>query len=120
MTNPDTPDADAGPAPTAKRQGDDVDAGALLAALRQANQRALGPSHDAAGLARHGAEGCARVRRLERGLVLSECLRAFMERRTESRGTHYRADYPIEDAAWRRKQAAGLGADGGLVFEDLA
>ncbi|MFZ5870040.1 MAG: L-aspartate oxidase [Actinomycetota bacterium] len=36
-------------------------------------------------------------------------------RRTESRGGHYREDFPEPDDAWRVRQVAGLGPDGELT-----
>jgi succinate dehydrogenase/fumarate reductase flavoprotein subunit len=36
--------------------------------------------------------------------MLSDCLRQAMLRRTESRGTHARSDFPQTSDAWLKKQ----------------
>lgn len=41
-------------------------------------------------------------------------------RRQESRGGHFRTDFPVTDDAWRRRQELSLDADGTLSVEDVA
>ncbi len=59
------------------------------------------------------------VLRLKRVIRLSEAMRQAMLRRTESRGTHARSDYPQMASAWLRKQAVHLSTAGELVLSDI-
>ncbi len=54
----------------------------------------------------------------KRALVLTEIMRKFMVRRTESRGVHNRADYPESSDRWLKKQVMNMNEDGGLDLED--
>lgn len=117
--------AQAPPLPPDRQAGQVMDPQEALQSLRRLNQKALGPIRDAVGLAdaalRHAAlddvacsagwEGFAamqEVLRLRRGIRLSSGLRAAMERRTETRGTHARADHPQSRPEWLRKQVVTL------------
>nr|BAD91550.1 2-chloroacrylate-inducible protein CAA67 [Burkholderia sp. WS] len=103
--------------------------------LRRANQLALGPIRDAVRLQRVGelfAELLDEVRsfgwngykemqeilRVERAIKLSDAMRQAMLRRTETRGVHYRADFPSSSDAWLKKQVFAL-RDGALHFKDV-
>ncbi len=49
--------------------------------------------------------------------LMAEMALAFARRRTESRGAHIRADFPVEDRAWAYSQVAYLKNDE-VVFEE--
>jgi aspartate oxidase len=104
--------------------------------LRRANQLALGPLRDAARLQRVGEEFAElldevrsygwssykemqEILRVERAIKLSDGMRLAMLRRTESRGVHYRADFPNESDAWLKKQVFDL-RNGAFNFKDVA
>jgi succinate dehydrogenase/fumarate reductase flavoprotein subunit len=89
--------------------------------LRHTNQMALGPIRDRSRLEEAGTRLVAlrdevrgfgwngygemqEVLRVQRGIMLSDCLRQAMLRRTESRGTHARSDFPQTSDAWLKKQ----------------
>ena len=57
------------------------------------------------------------VLRVERGIMLSDCLRQAMLRRTESRGTHVRSDFQQTSDAWLKKQVVRV-VDGMPHFAD--
>jgi succinate dehydrogenase/fumarate reductase flavoprotein subunit len=57
------------------------------------------------------------VLRVQRGIMLSDCLRQAMLRRTESRGTHVRSDFPQTSDAWLKKQVVRV-VDGMARFAD--
>jgi succinate dehydrogenase / fumarate reductase, flavoprotein subunit len=104
--------------------------------LRHSNQFALGPIREGARLQSAGGRlaelrdevrsfgwnGYAEMQevlRLERTILLSECMREAMLRRTESRGAHTRSDFPNSSDAWLKKQVVAL-QDGELRFEEIA
>jgi fumarate reductase (CoM/CoB) subunit A len=59
------------------------------------------------------------VRDLRDGLLVARAILACARRRTESRGTHYRADHPRTiDPEWVRLQTVALDDDGALVLGD--
>jgi aspartate oxidase len=124
------------PPPPARREGRQFEPSAAMATLRGLNQMALGPLRSAAGLdelgRNLGALGSAaeafgwrnpreyaQLMTYRRAILLSQCMRASMLRRTESRGVHARSDHARSDDAWIRKQAVRLGDDGELAFEDV-
>jgi aspartate oxidase len=93
--------------------------------LRRSNQMALGPIRDRGRLEEAGTRLVAlrdevrgfgwsgygemqEVLRVERGIMLSDCLRQAMLRRTESRGTHVRSDFPQTSDAWLKKQVVRI------------
>jgi succinate dehydrogenase / fumarate reductase, flavoprotein subunit len=102
--------------------------------LRHTNQMALGPIRDRGRLEEAGTRLVAlrdevrgfgwsgygemqEVLRVERGIMLSDCLRQAMLRRTESRGTHARSDFPQTSDAWLKKQVVRV-VDGVPRFAD--
>jgi aspartate oxidase len=108
----------------------------VMGELRRTNQLALGPIRDGARLERVGerfAELMNEVRsfrwnsygemqeilRLERAIKLSDGMRQAMSRRTETRGVHYRSDFPNSSDAWLRKQVFEL-RNGAFHFKDVA
>jgi aspartate oxidase len=108
----------------------------LMGKLRRANQFALGPIRDGERLQRAGellAEfreealsfgwndygEMQEVLRVQRAILLSDCMRQAMFRRTESRGVHCRSDFPNSSDAWLKKQVVTL-RDGGFHFDEVA
>lgn len=108
----------------------------LSADIRHVNQLSLGPIRDRHSLETAGTrfdelrgeaksfgwDGYAQMRevlRVNRSITLSDCLRQAMLRRTESRGTHARLDYPFANEKWLKKQILRLNGDA-LRFEDVA
>jgi succinate dehydrogenase / fumarate reductase flavoprotein subunit len=104
--------------------------------LRHANQMALGPIRDRRRLEEAGArlialrdevrefgwsgyEEMQEVLRVQRGIVLSDCMRQAMLRRSESRGTHIRSDFPEMSDAWLKKQVVRV-VDGMPRVEEAA
>ncbi|HTW07144.1 MAG TPA: FAD-binding protein [Acidimicrobiales bacterium] len=77
---------------------------------------AVSPSPDeaaAAGGAGPAAAELANMRLLARAVV------ALADRRRESRGAHWRTDYPATDPQWRTRQVVQLLPGGDLVVGDL-
>lgn len=120
--------------PPERRSGPPPRLAGLMADLRHANQMALGPIRDGRRLQDAGLRLAAlreevrssgwesyaqmqEVLRLDRGIVLSDCLRQAMLRRTETRGTHARSDHPEARDAWLKKQVVRIAGDV-LHFED--
>ncbi len=82
--------------------------GAMLAALREATSAGLGVVRDAAGIAR-ALETFAAIERsaqddrvVDAAFVAAAVARAALTR-CESRGAHFRADYPFTDARWAHR-----------------
>ncbi len=124
------------PPPPESQAGEALDFAGAMAHLRRLNQMALGPLRSAEGLETLGGELAVLSREAERlgwggytkygqvliyrrSLLISECMRASMLRRNESRGVHARSDFAGSDDAWIRKQALHLGEDGAPTFEDV-
>ncbi len=122
--------------PPERHEGKDFGFMAAMGRLRRLNQMALGPLRSAAGLESLGRDLAALSREAEalgwhdyqeygevltyrRSLRISECMRASMLRRTESRGVHARSDFEDSDPTWIRKQALHLDERGAPVFEDV-
>ncbi len=98
---------------------------AIQRRLRAAAWEGLGVVRDANGIAAAAAElerltaelarvGAAGAQALEtRNLLLAgRLVAAAAQAREESRGAHFRADFPAEDPAWRRRLRWVLSADG--------
>ncbi len=112
-------------------------AGDVMAALRRMCQKMMGPLRDGPDLKKMELQlleltaeaeefgwdnptGYARVLAYKRSLMLAESMRCFMLNRTESRGVHFRRDYPEIDREWLMKQVMILGSDGKPVFKKKA
>ncbi len=86
---------------------DDADDAAAVTALRQLMWDNVGVARDASGLLAARARLATLLPRLERGpsarnlATVAGVVIAAALRRTESRGGHYRADFPNRDPAWR-------------------
>jgi succinate dehydrogenase / fumarate reductase, flavoprotein subunit len=108
----------------------------LMANLRRTNQFALGPIRDGAGVQSAGERFAEfreevvsfgwndyaemqEVLRVQRAILLSDCMRRAMFRRTESRGVHCRSDFPNSKDAWLKKQVVTL-RDGEFHFDEIA
>jgi succinate dehydrogenase / fumarate reductase, flavoprotein subunit len=122
--------------PPPYKPGREAQVAGLMGNLRRANQFALGPIRDAARLERAG-ELLAELReealsfgwnsygemqevlRVQRAILLSDCMRQAMLRRTESRGVHYRSDFPNSSDTWLKKQVVTL-RDGKFHFDEIA
>ena len=120
--------------PPERKAGAPAQFAEAMAKLRHANQMALGPLRDRSRLEEAGTRlvalrdevrgfGWSRygemqeVLRVQRGIMLSDCLRQAMLRRTESRGTHARSDFPQTSDAWLKKQVVRV-VDGMARFAD--
>ena len=107
--------------PPERKAGAPARVAEAMTKLRHANQMALGPIRDRSRLEEAGTRLVAlrdevrgfgwsgygemqEVLRVQRGVMLSDCLRQAMLRRTESRGTHARSDFPQTSEAWLKKQ----------------
>jgi succinate dehydrogenase / fumarate reductase, flavoprotein subunit len=106
-----------------------------MANLRRVNQVALGPIRDGARLQSAG-ERLAEFREealslgwndyaemqevlsVQRAILLSDCMRRAMFRRTESRGVHCRSDFPNSSDTWLKKQVVTL-QDGKFQFKEV-
>ena len=103
--------------------------------LRRTNQFALGPIRDGARLQSAGERFAEfteealsygwndyaemhEVLRVQRAILMSECMRQAMLRRTESRGVHCRSDFPNSSDAWLKKQVVTL-RNGDFHFKDI-
>jgi aspartate oxidase len=107
--------------PPPRKAGRQARCADLMGNLRRANQFALGPIRDGARLQSAG-ERLAEFReealsfgwndyaemqevlRVQHAILLSDCMRQTMFRRTESRGVHRRSDFPNSSDAWLKKQ----------------
>lgn len=104
--------------------------------LRRTNQFALGPIREGARLQSAGERFAEfreealsfgwndyaemeEVLRVQRGILLSDCMHQAMFRRTESRGVHSRSDFPHSSDAWLKKQVVTL-RDGEFHFDETA
>ncbi|GLQ50048.1 L-aspartate oxidase [Dyella flava] len=132
--NGDAPRTIASLLPPERKAGALARVAEAMTKLRHANQMALGPIRDRARLEDAGTRLAAlreevrgfgwsdygemqQVLRVERGIMLSDCLRQAMLRRTESRGTHARSDFPQTSDDWLKKQVVRVVA-GKPVFTD--
>jgi aspartate oxidase len=61
----------------------------------------------------------SKVTSYKQALLLTEIMRQFMLRRTESRGVHFRNDYPESRDQWLKKQVMHMNEEGGLHLEDI-
>jgi len=122
--------------PASRKAGREARFADLMGKLRRANQLALGPIRDGARLQSAG-ERLAEFReealsfgwndyaemqevlRVQRAILLSDCMRQAMFRRTESRGVHCRSDFPNSSDAWLKKQVITLRA-GEFHFDEIA
>jgi L-aspartate oxidase len=50
---------------------------------------------------------------------MATVIAAAAYRRTESRGGHFRTDFPAPDEAWRLRQELSLDPDGALTVRDV-
>jgi aspartate oxidase len=108
----------------------------LMGNLRRTNQFALGPIRDGARLQSAGERFAEfreealsfgwndyaemqEVLRMQRAILLSDCMRQAMFRRTESRGVHSRSDFPNSTDAWLKKQVVTL-RDEEFHFDETA
>lgn len=122
--------------PALTRPGSGAVPAELLARVRRVTQQGLGPARnkelldrtladlralqdEIAALGWDDAEGLIEVTRLGRVARLAEAMCLAMARRTESRGTHMRSDFPEEEGQWQRKQSLRLNGDK-LEFQDIA
>jgi aspartate oxidase len=120
--------------PPERKAGAPARVAEAMTKLRHANQMALGPIRDRSRLEEAGTRLVAlrdevrgfgwsgygemqEVLRVQRGIMLSDCLRHAMLRRTESRGTHARSDFPQTSDAWLKKQVVRV-VDGMARFAD--
>jgi succinate dehydrogenase / fumarate reductase flavoprotein subunit len=120
--------------PSSRKAGKEARLADLMGNLRRTNSFALGPIRDGAGLQSAG-ERLAQFReevlsfgwsdyaemqeilRVQRAILLSDCMRQAMFRRAESRGVHQRFDFRKSSDAWLKKQVVTL-RDGEFRFED--
>jgi aspartate oxidase len=121
--------------PPPRKAGREARSADLMSNLRRANQFALGPIRDGARLqsggerlAEFGEEALSfgwndyaemqEVLRVQRAILLSDCMRQAMLRRTESRGVHCRSDFPNSSDTWLKKQVVTL-QDGEFQFKEV-
>jgi aspartate oxidase len=121
--------------PSASKSGKSSRIEGVMRDLRRANQFALGPIRDGVQLELvgkqftelldevrsfgwNGYREMHEVLRLERAIKLSDGMRQAMSRRTETRGVHYRSDFPNASDTWLKKQAFTL-RDGKFHFDDV-
>jgi len=96
------------PAAAADDDGTAAPSDAAVAGLREIMARDVGVVRDRAGLVRalrgiaelEGETGSIHLRNM---LVTAKCIATAALVREESRGGHYRADFPEPDEAWRRR-----------------
>ncbi len=122
--------------PPSRKAGREARFADLMGDLRRTNQFALGPIRDAARLQSAGERFAEfreeafsfgwndyaemqEVLRVQRAILLSDCMRQAMFRRTESRGVHCRSDFPNSSDAWLKKQVVTL-RDGEFHFDEIA
>ena len=122
-------------APPSHKDGKAVNGDELLMKLRKLNQYALGAARNddllseadqklkemktsAQELGWNNLEEFAEVQRLNRVITLSQAMCLSMHRRTESRGTHMRIDYPETVENWTRKQIVQLDKNSNLEVVD--
>jgi succinate dehydrogenase / fumarate reductase flavoprotein subunit len=122
--------------PPSRKAGREARCAELMGNLRRTNQFALGPVRDGARLQSAGERFAEfreealsfgwndyaemqKVLRVQRAILLSDCMRQAMFRRTESRGVHCRSDFPNSSDAWLKKQVVTL-RDGEFHFDEIA
>jgi aspartate oxidase len=122
--------------PRPRKSGKEAQVAVLMGDLRRANQIALGPIRDGPRLQSAGQRlaelreqafsfgwsdyaEMQEVLRVRRAILLSDCMRQAMLRRTESRGVHCRSDFPKPSDAWLKKQVVVLQNEQ-FRFEDVA
>ena len=108
-----------------------------LSALRRLCQKKLGPLRRREDLESLGADlvqrraeaaragwrdsnGFCALESYRQALLVAQVMCRFMLNRTESRGVHFRMDYPQTDPAWLKKQQLHIGDNGELELEDVA
>lgn len=123
-------------APVLHREGAPAKVEETLDRIRKLNQHALGAfrsrelleqagttlaeiENEVEKFGWNGLQEYDDVLRLKRVLRLSEAMRLAMLRRTESRGTHARSDYPDMDTSWIRKQSVRLSPSDELLISDI-
>ena len=121
--------------PPSSKAGNPARCADLMGELRRTNQFALGPIRDGARLQSAGERFAEfteealsygwndyaemhEVLRVQRAILMSECMRQAMLRRTESRGVHCRSDFPNSSDAWLKKQVVTL-RNGDFHFKDI-
>jgi succinate dehydrogenase / fumarate reductase, flavoprotein subunit len=122
--------------PPSRKAGREARCADLMGNLRRTNQFALGPIREGARLQSAGERFAEfreealsfgwndyaemqEVLRVQRAILLSDCMRQAMFRRTESRGVHCRSDFPNSSDAWLKKQVVTL-RDGEFHFDEIA
>lgn len=85
--------------------------------LEEAGTRLMALRDEVRGFGWSGYGEMQEVLRVERGIMLSDCLRQAILRRTESRGAHARSDFPQTNDAWLKKQVVCV-VDGMPRFAD--
>ncbi|HYZ41702.1 MAG TPA: FAD-binding protein [Stellaceae bacterium] len=122
--------------PPPRKAGREARVADLMGNLRRTNRFALGPIRDGARLQSAGERFAEfreealsfgwndyaemqEVLRVQRAILLSDCMRQAMFRRTESRGVHCRSDFPNSSDAWLKKQVVTL-RHGEFHFQEAA